>query len=75
VVEQAARSRHRAFWGAWVGFAIPIGLILGFGLVIVVKSLMAPEAFTGWGWRILFATGFLAAIIGIFIRRRSRPDR
>ena len=27
VVEQAARSKHRGFWGAWVGFAIPIGLL------------------------------------------------
>ena len=30
VAEQAARSRFRAFWSAWVGFAIPIGLLLGF---------------------------------------------
>src|SRR5215472_2862768 len=42
VVEQAARSRHRAFWGAWVGFAIPIGLLLGFGSVILVKGAMTP---------------------------------
>ena len=25
VVEQAAKSKRRAFWGAWVGFAIPSG--------------------------------------------------
>ena len=68
VVEQAARSRHRAFWGAWVGFAIPIGLILGFGSVIVVKSLMSPASFTAWGWRIFFFVGFLVAIVGIIIR-------
>ena len=45
VVEQAARSKYRAFWGAWVGFAIPLGLLLGFGSVIFVKSLMTPEDF------------------------------
>ncbi len=73
VVEQAARSRHRAFWGAWVGFAIPIGLILGFGSVIVVKALMSPEAFTAWGWRIFFVIGFLVAIVGIVIRTHT-PD-
>jgi MFS family permease len=44
VVEQAARSKHRAFWGAWVGFAIPIGLLLGFGSVILVKALMTASS-------------------------------
>jgi MFS family permease len=38
VVEQAARSKYRAFWGAWVGFAIPIGLLLGFGSVVGASS-------------------------------------
>jgi hypothetical protein len=54
--------------GAWVGFAIPIGLILGFGSVIVVKSLMTPASFTAWGWRIFFLIGFLVAIVGIIMR-------
>ncbi len=74
VVEQAARSKYRAFWGAWVGFAIPIGLLLGFGSVILVKSLMTPEDFTAWGWRILFFVGFLVAIVGLFIRTRTEES-
>jgi len=71
VVEQAARSKHRAFWGAWVGFAIPIGLLLGFGSVVFTKSLMTAEHFTVWGWRTLFVIGFLVAIVGIVIRTRT----
>jgi len=71
VVEQAARSNHRAFWGAWVGFAIPIGLLLGFGSVIFVKSLMTPAEFNAWGWRIFFVVGFLVAIVGLIIRTRT----
>jgi MFS family permease len=74
VVEQAARSKYRAFWGAWVGFAIPIGLLLGFGSVIFVKSLMTPEDFAAWGWRILFVVGFLVAIVGLIIRTRTEES-
>ena len=71
VVEQAARSKYRAFWGAWVGFAIPIGLLLGFGSVIFVRSLMTAEHYKAWGWRIFFFVGFLVAIVGLIIRLRT----
>jgi MFS family permease len=74
VVEQAARSKYRAFWGAWVGFAIPIGLLLGFGSVIFVKAIMTPEHFTAWGWRIFFFVGFLVAIVGIIIRSKTEDS-
>jgi len=74
VVEQAARSKHRAFWGAWVGFAIPIGLLLGFGSVILVKALMTSESFIAWGWRIFFFVGFLVAVVGILIRTRTEDS-
>jgi MFS family permease len=69
VVEQAARSKLRAFWGAWV--AIPIGLLLGFGSVIFVRSLMTADNFNAWGWRIFFIIGFLVAIVGLIIRTRT----
>jgi MFS family permease len=71
VVEQAAQSKYRAFWGAWVGFAIPIGLLLGFGSVIFVRSLMTAEQYNAWGWRIFFFVGFLVAIVGLIIRMRT----
>ena len=74
VIEQAARSSHRAFWSAWVGFAIPIGLILGFGSVLILKALMSPDAFVAWGWRILFLIGFVVAIIGLIIRTRTEDS-
>ncbi len=74
VVEQAARSRFRAFWGAWVGFAIPLGLLLGFGSVIFVRSLLTPADFNDWGWRIFFYIGFLVAIVGLVIRARTEDS-
>jgi MFS family permease len=74
VVEQAAKSKRRAFWGAWVGFAIPLGLLLGFGSVFLVRSLMSPADYIAWGWRIFFYIGFLVAIVGIVIRKRTEES-
>ena len=74
VVEQASKSKYRALWGAWVGFAIPIGLILGFGSVMIVKALMSEAAFAAWGWRIFFFLGFAVAIVGIFIRSKTEDS-
>lgn len=74
VIEQAARSGHRAFWSAWVGFAIPIGLLLGFGSVILMKLFISADAFVAWGWRVLFVLGFLVAIVGIVIRTRTEDS-
>ncbi|KEP69082.1 major facilitator transporter [Thioclava dalianensis] len=74
VVEQASKSKYRALWGAWVGFAIPIGLILGFGSVLIVKALMSEAAFSAWGWRIFFFLGFAVAIVGIFIRSKTEDS-
>ncbi len=71
VVEQAAKSRYRAFWGSWVGFAIPLGLLLGFGSVMLVRSLMTQASFNAWGWRLFFFAGFAVAVVGIVIRARS----
>ena len=74
VVEQAAKSPNRAFWGAWVGFAIPLGLLLGFGSVLIVRSNMAPADYVSWGWRIFFFIGFAVAIVGIVIRTRTQDS-
>jgi MFS family permease len=74
VVEQAAKSKRRAFWGAWVGFAIPIGLLLGFGSVFLLRSVMSPAAYVAWGWRIFFLIGFLVAIVGLIIRKRTEES-
>jgi MFS family permease len=74
VVEQAARSKYRAFWGSWVGFAIPLGLLLGFGSVFFLRSQMSPADYASWGWRIFFFIGFLVAIVGIVIRKRTEES-
>jgi MFS family permease len=54
--------------------AAPIGLILGYGLVLLVHSLLSPQAYATWGWRLFFIVGFLVALVGIAIRSRTEDS-
>ncbi len=70
--------------GAVGGGGSAIGGLLA-SLVFYVVSLMAPgEAFTEWGWRLMFFSGLLTSVIGLILFRNleespifriSRPGR
>lgn len=74
VAEYAAKSKRRAFWSGWVAFAVPFGLLLALGFVLVLENAQGTAFFESAsytaGWRILFYVGFIVAIIGLIIRLR-----
>lgn len=70
LVEGAAKTNRRGFWGSWVGQTLPIGIIAGSGSVALVTGLLSSTDVLSYGWRILFVIGFLAAIAGVLIRIR-----
>ena len=74
VAEYAAKSKRRAFWSGWVAFAVPFGLLLALGFVLVLENSQGLAFFESGsytaGWRILFYVGFIVAIVGLIIRLR-----
>lgn len=69
--DEASLGQHQedkaGFFSSFVQAASPIGLALS-NAAILLTSLMGPEAFMEWGWRIPFAIGGVIAIVGIWIR-------
>jgi MFS family permease len=45
-----------------------LGLILAAGAMLVTFSLMAPEAFATWGWRIPFLASAVLVGVGLWVR-------
>jgi len=70
--EYADKSKNRAFWASWVGFGVAIGTALAAGLVLGLQLYQGTSFFASGsyyaGWRIVFYTGFVAAVIGLIIR-------
>lgn len=67
-VEHAPTAR-RGFFGAFPQIGVPVGMILATSTLFVITSLLTPEQFTEWGWRIPFLLSIVLIGVGYFIRR------
>jgi MFS family permease len=63
------QNRRRGFYGSLVQVASPIGYLLAYGIFALVTSLIAPDAFLDWGWRIPFLASGVLILVGYYIRR------
>ena len=60
----ATRGRHTSFIPA----TATCGLLLSLIVILTTRSLMAPEAFSAWGWRVPFLVSVLLLGISLWIR-------
>lgn len=67
-VEHAPTAR-RGFFGAFPQIGVPVGMILATSTLFVITSLLTPEQFTEWGWRIPFLLSIVLIRVGYVIRR------
>ena len=57
----------RGYYGSWPQIGVPVGLLLATGAFSLV-SLLPPDQFLSWGWRLPFLLSFVLVGVGLFIR-------
>ena len=67
-VEHAPTAR-RGFFGAFPQIGVPVGMILATSTLFVITSLLTPDQFLAWGWRIPFLLSIVLIGVGYVIRR------
>lgn len=67
-VEYAPKEK-RGFYGAFPQMGVTIGMFLGSGALSFITSIVSPESFISWGWRIPFIASALLVVFGLWIRR------
>ncbi|MFC0110996.1 MFS transporter [Kibdelosporangium aridum] len=65
-----APDKRRGFFGGFVAFGLPTGIVLSNLVFLIVTSLVTPSEFTDWAWRVPFLFGALLVVVGLFIRLR-----
>lgn len=67
-VEHGDQSR-RGLAGAWAPMGFALATLLSTGVFQVLTTVLSPEAFQDWGWRVPFLLGAVLLLVGYFIRR------
>jgi MFS family permease len=60
-------KKQRGLMASWPQLGVPLGLLLGTGLVSVFAS---GDAFFTWGWRVPFLASALLIAVGLYVRLR-----
>jgi MFS family permease len=72
VAEHAPEGR-KGFFTSFIQTTATIGLFVSIGVILLCKSLMSPEDFSAWGWRIPFMVS-IVLVAGSFLLRRKMEE-
>lgn len=62
-------QKRRGLAGAWAPTGFALATLLSTGVFQLMTSILSPEDFQAWGWRVPFLLGALLLLVGYFIRR------
>jgi metabolite-proton symporter len=66
-VEHSPQGR-RGFFGSFVALGLPVGIILSNLVFLITSSVVTPEQFASWAWRIPFLASAVLVAVGLFVR-------
>ncbi len=66
-VEHAPRHKRGSF-GAYPQVGVPLGMLLATGFMFLMTSMLTPEQFEAWGWRVPFLSSVVLIVVGYLIR-------
>jgi metabolite-proton symporter len=67
---ESGHGGRRGFYASWPQAGVPLGLLAATGVVALCKSMLSPEDFDAWGWRIPFYLSGLLIVVGLLVRLR-----
>ena len=68
-VIEHTKPAHRGFTGSIPMSSICIGILFGSAISQLIQSILSPQQFNDWGWRIPFLLGIFILFAGSYIRK------
>jgi MFS family permease len=73
-VAEHVPDRKRGFYTSFIQITATLGLFISLGVILILQSLMSPEAFSAYGWRIPFLLSILLVGMSLYIRLRMKES-
>ena len=67
VAEHAPNDR-RGFYTSWIQTTATLGLFMSLLVILAVQTILGPEVFRAWGWRVPFIVSIFLLGISVWIR-------
>ena len=67
-VAEHAPDGKRGLYTSWIQTTATMGLFLSLLVILGCRTLMSPEAFDEWGWRLPFLLSIALLIVSVYIR-------
>lgn len=68
-VAEHSPSGQRGFWTSWIQTTATVGLFISLLVILLTRTLLAPEEFDSWGWRVPFWVSILMVFVSYLIRK------
>jgi metabolite-proton symporter len=68
IATENAPPEKRGFYGSFAQMGVPAGVTLANLIFLVMGSLIAPDAFQAWGWRVPFLLSILLVALGLYVQ-------
>jgi MHS family proline/betaine transporter-like MFS transporter len=70
LIAEWAPAKRRGFWISLSPTTTALSFLLAVGVVLATQSVIGPEAWQGWGWRVPFVFGGVISMVGLYLRFR-----
>ncbi len=68
-VAEHSPSGQRGFWTSWIQTTATVGLFISLLVILLTRTMLSPQEFDDWGWRIPFWVSILMVYVSYIIRK------
>lgn len=68
-VAEHSPKGQRGFWTSWIQTTATVGLFVSLLVILLTRTMLSPEEFDAWGWRVPFWVSILMVYVSYLIRK------